>query len=138
MSKKMGRGTKYNPEILKEICQYVQIGMKFVDAANCAGIDESTFYDWKNKHSEFSEALNDAVMKGKASNLAIINRAKNKDWKAAGWLLERRHTDEFGSRQKVNLTGADGKAIELTQTVKMDLSGIDLDTLKALAKINKT
>ena len=46
---KRGRKTKLNKEIIDVICKNIRIGATYAEAAQLAGIAESTFYSWKNK-----------------------------------------------------------------------------------------
>jgi hypothetical protein len=104
---------KYSPEIIKEICKYVEQGSFHEDAALLAGIAESTFYEWKKK-GEFSEALKKAELKCKQRNIQHIQKAAKTTWQAAAWWLERKHQEQFGLKQK----------IDQTTTQKFDLEDI--------------
>lgn len=56
-----GRKTKYNKAIVKRICDELATGKNSIeDVCKMVGIDDSTYYDWKNKKPEFSEAIKEA------------------------------------------------------------------------------
>lgn len=63
------------------------------------------------------------------------------DWKAGAWWLERRRAADWGSRQKVEVTGADGGPIESKTTYDLDrldesdLTGLEATLVKALAPV---
>lgn len=96
--------SKFNPEIVDEICKYVRAGNNYDDAANLVGISEETFYNWQRPdgdafHPEFVEALKKAKNECKARNIAYIQQAAEKTWQAAAWWLERRYSTEYAVRQ---------------------------------------
>ena len=95
---------KYSPEIIKEICRYIENGNSHKDAAALAGICEDTFYEWRNK-SEFAESLKKAELKCKMRNILLIQKAAQDTWTAAAWFLERRYFDEYGRKQKLEHSG---------------------------------
>lgn len=51
---------KYNPKIVRSICQHIEQGETNEHAAELAGVTQSTFYQWLNDKSEFSEAVKKA------------------------------------------------------------------------------
>lgn len=109
---------KYSREMIEKVCKYVSLGLTNEKAARCAGLSEDTFYDWMKKKPEFSEALKKAKNEGEAANLAIIHRAKAKTWQAAAWLLERQNPEEYGVRQRMELTGKGGAPLRTVATVE--------------------
>lgn len=55
---------KYSKRLVKRICDELATGNHTIaDVCKKVGIDESTYYDWKNKKPEFSEALKEAEAK---------------------------------------------------------------------------
>lgn len=96
-SKKENRGakSKYTPEIVKEICDYIKAGNTAIDACLLSNISKATFYGWQQQfeadgvtpnpefHLEFLDAIKKAELECKARNIAIIQRA------AAGRKLKR-------------------------------------------------
>ena len=51
---------KLNPKRLAIICKALEQGETCATAARLGGIDESTFWEWKNKNPEFSDAVKKA------------------------------------------------------------------------------
>lgn len=90
--------SKYTPEIVEEICGYIEDGLLQKDAAVLAGISVSTFHEWDNKHSEFSEALIAAKLRGKAHHIKKIKKADQ--WQSSAWYLERKFPDEFAIKKE--------------------------------------
>lgn len=54
---KRGRKPDFTPERIETICRAIEQGKTSADAAKIGGISESTFYEWQNRHPEFSEAV---------------------------------------------------------------------------------
>jgi hypothetical protein len=60
-------------------------------ACKLAGLGFSTFNGWREEDSFFAQKIEFAEAQAIERNLALIQRAALKDWKAAAWILERRH-----------------------------------------------
>lgn len=93
---KIGKFEKAAPVIVEA----VRRGSSYRMACNIAGIHESTFYVWMKKgqtapHGKFVQFRRD-VLQAEAENgdrmLALVQEHAVKDWKAAAWVLERRHS----------------------------------------------
>ena len=111
----------------QKIVDAVRRGSSYRMACNIAGINESTFYMWMKKgqtapHGKFVDFRRD-VLQAESENgdrmLALIQDHAIKDWKAAAWILERRHGFVKDGR------------IEQTQTEKVELPN---DTYALLKK----
>ena len=126
----MGRKPKIvaTPEITKEICALIAAG--FTNKAAIEGlIDESTFYLYMQKgeedkqkgkesaYAEFYKSVKTAEKGFRLRHLKNIKDASETVWQASAWLLERRFPDDYG-RNKVEVTGKDGGAVEVENTVK--------------------
>ena len=97
--RKRGGQLKLNPKLQERFCHAVRLGMRYQDACRYVGISPATFQTWTNRgamgeepFARFTGAVKEAETEGMLSCLESIERAhKNRDWKAAAWLLERRH-----------------------------------------------
>jgi transposase len=104
----MGRPTLLNENTERIILKAVGIGMPIRLAAQLAGIDKRTLYGWKAKgkageeqYVQFFHRLKETEMRAVEHALGVIHKAaENGDWKAASWLLERRHADHFSSEKR--------------------------------------
>ena len=86
----MGRSTKYNPKIHPGIVRKLAAaGMTDEDMAEVLEIGVRTFYDWKEAHPEFSQA----VTEGKENPI--------KDVEDALYRLCKGYTYEEGGRKRV-------------------------------------
>ena len=99
MTRKIGRRSKFTKERKERIIQAIGAGCSYEMAADYAGITRSTLWAWMKKGEEgkdrnYQTFLNDiktAEIEGAMANLGTIQEASQKDWKAAAWILERRH-----------------------------------------------
>ena len=97
----MGRKSKLTPELSRDFCKAIQLGMTYKLCCDYVGISEPTFYRWlqeadrpggRKAQRDFRKALKTAEAKGAAHSLAVIHRAaEDGNWTAAAWILERRH-----------------------------------------------
>jgi hypothetical protein len=95
----MARPTKLTPEINEQICRAIRAGNRQAVAARAAGVGESTFFHWMHEgrthktgiHRDFWEAVLQAEAESEAHAVALIRKEAPKSWRAAGYLLERRH-----------------------------------------------
>ncbi len=80
---KAGRNTKLTPELVRQICKFVENGNTNVDACNLLEISTSSFYDWKAKgkkqargiHRDFVDELEKSRRRYKLLRREIVNRA---------------------------------------------------------------
>lgn len=99
-----GRPTKYVPEVIEKILNAIAVGAPFSHACNYAGISFETFNEWRKDKSEFSEQVKNAEGKAVIGWLARIEQAaKDGNWTAAAWKLERRFPEDFGKRDKIQV-----------------------------------
>lgn len=136
----MARRSKYTPETVDKLTQAIRLGATYKLACDYAGIGERTFYDWLAAHPQFSQDIKQAEGEGAIKHLANIDRAANgiknangdwvelPDWKASAWKLERRYPEMYG-RNRVELTGAEGKAVQ----IEVDVTKLSDDELRKLA-----
>ena len=52
-----GRPTKMTKEVLEKLEYYLSRGVSVISACGFAGIDNSTFYDWKNNNKDFANKV---------------------------------------------------------------------------------
>jgi hypothetical protein len=55
---KQGRPTKFNEAMAEKAFKLARRGMTDLEIAEILDVNESTIYEWKNKHPDFSKALN--------------------------------------------------------------------------------
>lgn len=85
---KVGRKSKYTPEIVERICESLKLGVTMQGAAYAAGINPDTFYEWKKRYPEFAERVTRAIGESEESLVQIARQSS--DPRVAVMLLERR------------------------------------------------
>ncbi len=92
-----GRKTLLEDELQRKICDLLAQGHTVSAVCGAAGIGERTFYDWREKHPQFSQAVTRAIGESK---IALTNKLRQSDdWRAQAFLLERRWPTEFGKTE---------------------------------------
>lgn len=147
-----GRPTKATDETFEKIIEAVKAGVWIEQASHLASIHPSTLYEWvsqgerareleeltgkemteqERRLADFSDTLKKARAEAEARNVALIQKAaQNGTWQAAAWYLERSAPQRWGRRDRMELTGAGGGALEVT------VSSADLESkvLKLLSE----
>ena len=100
-----GRPSILTPDVQRRLCEAVGAGNTRHDAAEYAGIGESTLRAWvakgkRQRRGKFRVLLA-AVKKAEADavvrNVAIIQKAASKTWQAAAWWLERKRANDWSA-----------------------------------------
>ena len=117
----MARPSKLTNDTQKLICEAIEDGATYKDAAAIAGVDYSTFNLWmktgrnaerKNKYSKFLEAVEYSNAKCRVSMAAVIrSEAKAGDWRAAESFLKRRDPENWGDKSKTDITSGGEKIV---------------------------
>ena len=108
-------------EIQERLLQAIRLGAFIEHACYYAGINSSTFRQWRQKASEniepyasfwlrVNEAESEAIMRRLAR---IENAGKDGSWQADAWYLERKYPDKFGRRDRVELAGDPNAPVEI-------------------------
>lgn len=96
--------SKKDEESIRKLCQLVSSGSTISEACSIVGISVQTLNSWKRTDCEFKDEIAKAEALFKARNLNIIQKAADKSWQAAAWLLERKYQDEFSLKTKITAT----------------------------------
>jgi hypothetical protein len=124
---KVGRKTKYDDFIDRKglvlVEGWARDGLTDVQIAKNIGIQQSTFYDWKLKHAEFSEALKRSkdVADYEVEN-ALFKKAKMGDVTAQIFWLKNRKPKQW--RDKVSF-------VDETQLAKLDEMVATIEKVRA-------
>lgn len=124
-----GRKSKLNDEIKGLLVNLISTGVPIVHASKAIGITEDTYHHWMRRgelqpnsiYGDLRRAIEKAWSQAVATRVRQINEAaKNGDWRAAAWYLERVHSDQFG---RVSIANAEiGPRITVNNV--LDVSGL--------------
>lgn len=103
----MARPTALTPELSKVICDAIERGAGYKQAADAACVSERTLYSWLAKgrkleepYVEFLHALKSAETRASLKMLGVIHGAAEAGvWQAAAWWLERRYPEEWANNR---------------------------------------
>jgi hypothetical protein len=101
----VGRPTKRTPELESRLLDAIRAGNTVRAACHYAGIGVQTIADWQRRFRDFRDALEKAEADAEVRMVAEISQAaRNGTWQAAAWWLERRRPDDYGRRERIELT----------------------------------
>ena len=107
---KVGAKPKLSKEFVGRAVQLKKGGANNKDIAAAIGVTESTFSRWINEpKSDLQKQLQQELKKAEADYknalLAVIAKAsRERDWKAAAWLLERKYPSEYARTDRIQAT----------------------------------
>jgi hypothetical protein len=125
---------KYNEEVHDAIIQALLEGASKSMAFKLAGLNAQTPFDWVTMGKKNPEKYPHYWKLGEDIELAIATVQKQMvdrlrqtalsgaphTWQAAAWYLERTAPEDFGKRDKVEVTAPDGPLVQLNQVVLGD------------------
>lgn len=134
-----------------KITTVLAIGCSLQAAARMVGCSASTIRREARLDSSFAAKLDEAKGQAEVSYMQRIHKAAEKDqyWRAAAWVLERRHPEHYAARSPDMLTFAQlaeliGKIAEIIDTeipdaryrqrVRKRLDELSLDTRRKTAR----
>jgi hypothetical protein len=134
-------------EVVGAITKALKAGCTKKDACDLASISEQTFYRWIREGEtaeegsvayQFCESIKKAIAEARARNITIIQKHAVKNWTAAAWWLERSDPEHWGKRDKLEMTGADGGALEMKVISEKEISNDEItDIMTKLSRIGK-
>lgn len=88
----VGRPTLYSDEIVEKLASIFRIGGTVEQAVSYAQIDKVTYYNWMEKHPNFSTKMEQARTYADivAKNIVVDSMIKDRDVNTAKWWLEKR------------------------------------------------
>ncbi len=103
-ARKSGRRTKKNQATLDGILEAIRAGITFERAADLHRVSRAAVYKWRLDDPEFDKDVLEAVVYSEAILVQRINDKSVDDWKAAAWMLERRHPEQYSQRREIDVT----------------------------------
>jgi hypothetical protein len=117
---------QHSPETQDRFVTAIKAGNYAVVAAQFAGIHVATYHRYmqlgseqtKGVYRDFHDAVKAAEAEAEARAVANVQLAAQQgQWTASAWMLERKHPDRWGRRDRREITGADGAPIEIAANV---------------------
>ena len=106
----MARPTKLTLEIQERLIEALSDGNHIETSCEFAGIEASTYYRWmdwgkkgRKEFVEFCKSIQSAIARAEIASVSRIRFAEERDWKAAAWMLERRHPERWANTQRVKI-----------------------------------
>jgi hypothetical protein len=97
--------------VQRHLCDAIAAGNTRHDAAEYAGVGESTLRFWlargrrqrRGRYRTLLAAVKKAEADAVVRNVAIIQKAANKTWQAAAWWLERKRSQDWSQTKDLVL-----------------------------------
>ena len=109
--------TKLTQEKIEEICSRLVKGLSVEAASEAAGIHRNTLYNWLKKaqeadaselHLRLVDEVREAQALAEETLVDVMRRAalegSSGDWRAAAWLLARRHPDRWSEKREIQIS----------------------------------
>lgn len=100
----MARPTKYDETRVAAIIDNLKRGNTRRASSIAAGISEDTLAAWLKRYPDFAAQVKKAEAEAETAHVANINRwAAAGNWQASAWWLERRHREDWGRRDQLDV-----------------------------------
>lgn len=96
--------TKYSQQLAEKIANLVAEGHTYKEAYQLAGLSQSAFFKYMDKHREFKQLIKkaveerDRVIEAEAVK-CILNAIQKGTWQAAAWWLERTNPEKYALKR---------------------------------------
>ena len=115
-----GRKSKLTKERQKAILTAIAQGNYVAAVCVANGISPTTYFSWleRGRHGEspyleFLNAVTRAEQRGQVKLVSLIHSHAERDWRAAAFLLERRHRKDWGRHETIDATLSTQRADEI-------------------------
>ena len=95
---------KFTEEVCKLILEEIRNGVSMSDSASIHRVSKLTLDNWCKRNKDFARDLKKAESEYKREHLLNLRKASGKSWQASSWLLERKYPEEYGRRDRMDLT----------------------------------
>jgi hypothetical protein len=102
----MARPTKRTAAVEAAILTALRSGMTRTAAAESNGVERTQLYRWMARFATFRNAVMAAEAQAEVRATITLRQAGESDWHAALAWLERRRPEDWGRRDRVEITGA--------------------------------
>jgi hypothetical protein len=133
-----GRPSVYQENYCVQVVEWGAAGKSVTWMAAQLDVSRDTIYEWAKVHSEFSDALTRAREKAQAWwEDQGQDGIKSPMFNGGVWAknMGARFKADWGDTKSVELSGKDGKPIQSESKASLDVSGLTLEQLRAIASI---
>ena len=122
---KLGRKSKLTPKLTQRICQLISDGNYINISCEAVGISRRSFHSWieqggkdieagiESKYATFLSSVLRAEAEAETKLVKTVNDATPKNWVAAMTLLERRHPERWGRKDRLTPQKIHGRQVIL-------------------------
>ncbi len=133
-----GPYSKRNAEKTKHFLDLLEQGHSVEASAVGANIPRRTIYNWRDKHEDFAQALDDAQYAAEGSVFSELRSmaTRKDDTRALMWILARLRPDRYGDKQELQVSASQKDGIPeviamLEQTAHLVSKEPDSDSASA-------
>jgi hypothetical protein len=143
---KIGRPSKLTSLVKQNFLSALVTGCHIEAACGFAGIEYATMREWVQRgegthptrrnaqeYAEFAESVTHAIAQAEVALVKRVNDASKDDWRAATWMLERRHPERWANTQRIQIEVQKELERTLDQLEKQLPAGIFDQVLSAIA-----
>lgn len=121
----MARPSKKVPEREVAILEALRGGKSRTAAAAMVDVHYATIHRWCADDVAFREAVEKAEAFAQGRYESIIFAAATESWQAAAWWLERRHSQEYGRKDRVDVRlDVKAEAARLAEDLGLDADSV--------------
>lgn len=126
----MTQGRAITSEQTERLLEGLRHGMTRRAAAAYAGFGKSALYDMIDRDRTLRTAIENAEGEAESAYTKLVANAATdpKNWTAAAWWLERRHPNDFGRKDRVEVK------VDLRTIAERVAPGLDVDAVLAEAE----
>lgn len=145
ITSKVGRKDKrLDEKFVLNLCTALKSGNTKKNACLLAGCSETQLYKWLRDPNcetedtlawQFASSIKKSIAEAQNRNIVLIQKAAQNNWQASAWYLERSDPQNWGKRERHEISGPDGNPIETVAITEQALDNASLDTV--LSKYSK-
>ena len=99
----MARNTKRTPVLEEAILRALRAGSTRAAAAEYVGVDRTQLWRWMRDDAAFRNECLRAEAEAEIAYTGILRKAATDDWRAAFAWLERRRSEDWGRKDRINI-----------------------------------
>ena len=107
MANKVGRPTKYKPEMCDIVIELMKEGASQQEVLGELGISNATFYKWKQENEEFSETIKRGIRLSQAWwEKEGRTSLRDREFNYTGWYMNMKNRFNWSDKKEFNNEGS--------------------------------